>query len=54
MTLHTVTLLNGILDLGIVVALAATMRIPFTLDSRRRHEAHVYAFAAPLPDKLAA
>jgi hypothetical protein len=53
MTLHSAILLNGILDLGIVLALAATMLIPFTLD-RRRHEAHLYAFATPLPDELAA
>lgn len=54
MTLHTAILLNGILDLGIILAVAATMRIPFTLDRGRTREAHVYAFAAPLPDKLAA
>jgi hypothetical protein len=53
MTLHTAILLNGILDLGIVLALAATMLIPFTLD-RRKDEAAVYAFAAPLPEELAA
>jgi hypothetical protein len=53
MTLHTAIVLNGILDLGIVLALTATMLIPFTLD-RRRHEAHLYAFATPLPQELAA
>jgi hypothetical protein len=29
------------------------MLLPFTLD-RRKHDAAVYAFAAPLPDELAA
>jgi hypothetical protein len=53
MTLHTAILLNGILDLGVVLAVAATMLVPFTLD-RRKHDAAVYAFAAPLPDELAA
>jgi hypothetical protein len=53
MTLHTAILLNGALDLGVVLAVAATMLIPFTLD-RRKPEATVYAFAAPLPDDLAA
>ncbi|HKC78414.1 MAG TPA: hypothetical protein VKB70_08530 [Gaiellaceae bacterium] len=53
MTLHTAILLNGILDLGIVLALTATMLIPFTLD-RPKDEAAVYAFAARLPEELAA
>jgi hypothetical protein len=53
MTLHTAILLNAILDLGIVLALAATMLVPFTLD-RRKDEAAVYDFAAPLPLDLAA
>jgi hypothetical protein len=53
MTLHTAILLNAILDLGVVLAVAATMLIPFTLD-RRKGEATVYAFAAPLPTDLAA
>jgi hypothetical protein len=53
MTLHTAILVNAFLDLGIVLALAATMLVPFTLD-RRKHDAAVYAFAAPLPDDLAA
>ena len=53
MSLQTVIVLNAILDLGIVLALAATMLIPFTLD-RRKDEAAVYAFAAPLPEDLAA
>jgi len=52
MSLHTAILLNGILDLGIVIAVAAVMLVPFTLD-RRRHDAAVYAFA-PLPEELAA
>jgi hypothetical protein len=49
---HTI-FLNAILDLGIILGLAAMMAVPFTLD-RRRDEASVYAFAAPLPDELAA
>ncbi|HJQ75283.1 MAG TPA: hypothetical protein VJ814_10365 [Gaiellaceae bacterium] len=53
MTLHTAILVNGILDLGIVLAVAATMLFPFTLD-RRRDEAAIYSFAAPLPEELAA
>lgn len=53
MTLHTVILINALLDLGVVLAVAATTLFPFTLD-RRRHEAAVYAFAAPLPDEIAA
>ena len=53
MTLHTAILLNGILDLGVVLAVAAVMLSPFTFD-RRREEATVYAFADPLPAELAA
>jgi hypothetical protein len=53
MTLKTAILLNGILDLGIVLAVAAVMRVPFMLD-RPRDEASIYAFAAPLPVDLAA
>jgi hypothetical protein len=53
MTLHTAIFLNAILDLGIVLALTATMMIPPMLD-RRQDEAAVYAFAAPLPEELAA
>jgi len=53
MTLHTAILINGILDLGVVLAVAATMLLPFTLD-RRKQDASVYAFAVPLPDELAA
>jgi hypothetical protein len=53
MTLHTAILINGILDFGVVLAVAATMLLPFTLD-RRKDEAAVYALAAPLPEELAA
>ena len=53
MTLHAVILLNALLDLGIVLAVAAVMAVPFTLD-RRHEEATVHAFAAPLPLDLAA
>ena len=53
MTLDTAIILNAILDLGIVLAVAATMIAPFTFD-RRKDEATIYAFAAPLPEELAA
>ena len=53
MTLHTAIFANGILDLGVVLALAATMLIPLALD-RRRHDAAIYAFATPVPRALAA
>lgn len=53
MTLHTAIVLNAVLDLGIVLAVAAVMYLPFTFDSRK-DEAAVYAFAAPLPEDLAA
>jgi hypothetical protein len=53
MSLTTVIFLNGILDLAVVLAVAASMLVPFTLD-RRKNEASVYAFAAPLRDDLAA
>jgi len=53
MSINTAILVNGILDLGIVLAVAATMLVPFTLD-RRKDDAAVYAFATPLPDDLAA
>ena len=52
MSINNVILLNGILDLAIVLAVAATMLFPFTLD-RRRDEAAVYSFASPLPEDLA-
>jgi hypothetical protein len=54
MTLHNAIFLNALLDFGIVVAVAATMLIPFTLDRPRRREATLYAFATPLPEELAA
>lgn len=54
MTIHTAILVNAVLDLAIVLALAATMLVPFTLDRRRRDEGTVYAFASPLPEELAA
>jgi hypothetical protein len=53
MTLHTAILINAFLDLGVALAVAAVMVLPFTLD-RRRHEADLHAFAAPLPYDLAA
>jgi hypothetical protein len=54
MTLHNAILFNAVLDLGVVFAVIATMLIPFTLDRRRKDDAVVYAFAAPLPEGLAA
>ena len=54
MTLHTAILINALLDLGIVLAVAAVMLLPFSLDRRKHEEAAVYAFAAPLPEELAA
>ena len=53
MSLSTAILINGILDLGVVLAVAAIMLVPFVVD-RRKDEASVYAFAAPLPHDLAA
>jgi hypothetical protein len=53
MSLQTVIVLNAILDLGVILAVAAIMLVPFTLD-RRKDEATVYPFAAPLSDDLAA
>ena len=53
MSINTAILLNGILDLGVILAVAATMLIPFTLD-RRKDDVALYAFATPLPDDLAA
>ena len=53
MSINTAIILNGILDLGVVLAVAATMLVPFTLD-RGKHDAAVHAFATPLPDYLAA
>ena len=51
--MNTVILLNAILDLGIILAVAAVMIVPFTLD-RQKDDHAVYAFATPLPDDLAA
>jgi len=53
MTLNTAIFLNGILDLGVVLAVAAVMLVPFGLD-RPKREAAVYGFATPLPEELAA
>jgi hypothetical protein len=53
MSLSTAILINGILDLGVVLAVAAIMLVPFAVD-RGKDEASVYAFAAPLPHHLAA
>lgn len=53
MSLTTAILFNGILDLGVVLAVAAIMLVPFRLD-RGKDEGSVYAFASPLPVELAA
>ena len=53
MSVTTAILINGILDLGVVLAVAAVMLVPFRLD-RRKDEAAIYAFAAPLPEDIAA
>ena len=53
MSLHTTILVNAILDLGIVLAVAAAMLFPFTLD-RSKREAAIYSFATDLPEELAA
>jgi hypothetical protein len=52
MSLNHAIGINAILDLGVVLAVAATMLVPFTLD-RRRDEASIHAVAARLPDDLA-
>lgn len=58
MSLNTAILLNAILDLGVVSAVAASMWLPFTLDrptkKRLSKEATLYSFAAPLSEDLAA
>ena len=53
MSLKTAILINGVLDLGVVLAVAAIMRAPFTLE-RPRDEAAIYSFATDLPEDLAA
>jgi hypothetical protein len=53
MSLNTAIFLNGLLDLGIVLAVAAIMHVPFRLD-HRTDEAAIYSFAAPLSEELAA
>jgi hypothetical protein len=53
MSIHTAILLNGIVDLGVVLAVAATMLIPFTLD--RVHSvlsAHTQQYPMPLWERL--
>jgi hypothetical protein len=47
MSLTSAIFLNGLLDLGIVLAVAAIMRVPFMLD-RRADEAAIYSLAPPL------
>ena len=54
MSINNVILLNGLLDLGVILAVATVMLVPFTLDRRKHEPAEVYAFAAPLREDLAA
>jgi hypothetical protein len=53
MSLNTAIFVNGILDLGIVLVVAAIMLVPFRLD-RPGGEAALHSFAAPLAEGLAA
>jgi hypothetical protein len=53
MSIDTAIVINAVLDLGIVFAVAATLLFPFTLD-RAKDKAAVYSFAADLPEELAA
>ena len=53
MSLNNAIFLNGILDLGVVLAILGVTRATHTFD-RPKDEATVYAFAAPLPEDLAA
>jgi hypothetical protein len=53
MSLNTTIFLIAMLDLGIVLAVAAIMRVPFRLD-RREDEATIHSIVAPLSEDLAA
>jgi hypothetical protein len=53
MSLTTTIFLTGILDLFVVLAVAAIMSVPFKLDRRKDKDA-IYAFVPPLPEDLAA
>jgi hypothetical protein len=53
MSLTTAILINSILDLAVVLAVAAIMFLPHTLD-RRKRQASIYEFTAPLPEDIAA
>jgi hypothetical protein len=53
LSLHTVIILNAMLGVGIVLAVGATMLVPFTLD-RSKDDANVSALASPPPEDLAA
>ena len=54
MSTNNVILLNGLLNLGVILAVATAMVVPFTLDRRKQEPAELYAFAAPLREDLAA
>jgi hypothetical protein len=53
MSLDTAIFLIAILDLGIVLAVAAIMLVPSRLD-RRDDEAAIHSIAVPLSEDLAA
>lgn len=53
MSIHTAILLNGIVDLGVVLVVATVMLVPFTLD--RLHSvlsAHTQRYPMPLWERL--
>jgi hypothetical protein len=53
MSLATTAILIAVLDLAVIVAVAAVMYLPFTLD-RRSEPASVHILEAPAPLDLAA
>jgi hypothetical protein len=53
MSLDTAIILNAVRSLGVVLALAVIMRLPFTFD-RREREASTSALASPPAEDLAA
>ena len=53
MSLTATIFLIGILDLGVVLAVAAITSVPFRLH-RRKQAAAIQKIAAPLPNDLAA
>lgn len=53
MSLDTAIVINAVLDVGVMLAVAATLLFPLTLD-RAKDKAAIYSFAADLPEELAA